>query len=261
MHILKLLLIILLITSYQNFAYSADKSSPTLLGASVQLRPEYDGSRSTEMTVIPVLSYAKDIWFVRTTEGILEAGAKSALIGHLDYGIQAAYQEGRDSRSADFLKLHHVANIDPSVSLGGFLQYQNSIQSIPVDLVARYRKAIDSERGDQFDLRLTAGIYHSQDKKLSAQIFAQSTWANTKALQTYYGFTSNQAASSGLPEFHPSGGNLVNEVGLWCSYNLSSHWRLMGNIERHDLAGDAKDSPLSEVSHNMYYSLGAAYQY
>jgi outer membrane scaffolding protein for murein synthesis (MipA/OmpV family) len=35
----------------------------------------------------------------------------------------------------------------------------------------------------------------------------------------------------------------------------------MGNVERHQLEGDAKNSPLTEVSHNNYFSLGAAYQY
>jgi outer membrane scaffolding protein for murein synthesis (MipA/OmpV family) len=257
----KLSFICLLLISPIGLAFAAETPSPALIGASVRIGPEYDGSRSTDIGLIPVLMYSKDLWFARTTEGILEAGAKAVLFGNLNYGIQAAYEEGRDSHNADFLQMHHVDSLDPSLSLGGFLQYQNIIKSVPVDILARYRKDIDSSRGDQVDLRVTAGIYRSKDKKLNAEIFAQSTWANDKAIQSYYGINNDEAFTTKLSEFHPSGGNLSNEFGFWCSYNLSSHWMLMGNVERHQLEGDAKNSPLTEVSHNNYFSFGAAYQY
>jgi outer membrane scaffolding protein for murein synthesis (MipA/OmpV family) len=257
----KLTLISPFLISSIGIAYPAEKSPPILLGISVQIRPEYDGSRSANMGLIPVLMYSKDHWFARTTEGILEAGAKTVLVGNFYYGIQVAYEEGRDSHYSDFLKLHRVDNLNPSLSLGGFLQYQNTIGSVPLDMLARYRKDIDISRGDQIDLRLTAGIYRSKDKKLNAEIFAQSTWANDKALQNYYGITNQDAVTTGLSPFHPNGGNMSNEVGFWGSYNLNSHWMLMGNIETHQIARDAKHSPLTEVSQNNYFSLGVAYQY
>jgi len=259
--LLKLSSICFLLLSPISLAFAADTSSPTLIGASVRIGPEYDGSRSTAIGLTPVLMYSKDHWFARTTEGVLEAGAKAKLFGNFYYGIQAAYEEGRDSNNADFLQMHHVESIDSSLSLGGFIQYQNIIKSVPVDILVRYRKDVDSSRGDQVDLRFTAGIYRSKDEKLNAEIFVQSTWANDKAIQSYYGINNDEAFATKLSAFHPSGGNLYNEFGFWCSYNLSSHWMLMGYIERHQLEGDARNSPLTEVSHNNYFSFGAAYQY
>jgi outer membrane scaffolding protein for murein synthesis (MipA/OmpV family) len=257
----ELSLICLILISPFGLAYAAETPSPTLIGASVRIGPEYDGSRSSDIGLIPVLMYSKDIWFSRTTEGILEAGAKAILLDNMYYGIQAAYEEGRDSHNSDFLQMHHVDSIDPSLSLGGFLQYQNSIKTVPVDIILRFRKDIDSARGYQVDLRLTAGIYRSKDKKLNAEIFAQSTWADDKAIQSYYGISNDASFTTKISAFHPSGGNLSNQFGFWCSYNLSSHWMLTGNVERHQLEGDAKNSPLTEVSHNNYFSFGAAYQF
>jgi outer membrane scaffolding protein for murein synthesis (MipA/OmpV family) len=251
----------LLLISAIDLAFAAETPSPTLIGASVRIGPEYDGSRSTDIGLIPVLMYSKDLWFARTSEGILEAGAKAILFDNMYYGIQVAYEEGRDSHNSDFLLMHHVDSLHPSLSLGGFLQYQNIIKTVPVDVLARYRKDIDSSRGDQVDLRVTAGIYRSKDKKFNAEIFAQSTWANDKAIQSYYGINNDETFDTKLSAFHPSGGNLSSEFGFWCSYNLSSNWMLMGNVESHHLEGDAKNSPLTEVSHNNYFSFGVAYQY
>lgn len=257
----KLVFIRFLLIIYTSLAHADEQSFPTLLGASAQIRPAYDGSRSTKVDLIPVLMYYESPWFVRTTEGILEAGVKTALSGDFNFGIQAAHEDGRFRHDADFLNTYHVPNLDDSLSVGGFLQYEKNIKSVPIDILARYRKDIDSSRGDQIDLRITAGIYGSKDKRLNAEIFAQTSWANSKAMQSYYGVTDYEAASTGLSAFKPSAGSLSNQIGFWCSYNLGSHWILLGNAERHQLEGDAKNSPLTQVRYNNYFSLGVAYQY
>lgn len=238
-----------------------EPASPTLLGAALLSQPAYDGSRSTNLSVIPVLMYDGTPWFARTTEGILEGGIKTELLSDFNVGIQVAYEGSRMRRDATFLKAHNVPNLDPSLSVGGFVQYEKDTGLVPIDILARYRKDIDSSRGEQLDLRVTAGIYGGEGKRLNAEIFAQTTWASSNAMQSYYGLTDTEAVRTGLSAFRPGAGRVSNQVGVWCSYDLTSNWLLLGNIERHQLLGDAKNSPLTQVRYNNYFSVGVAYEY
>jgi outer membrane scaffolding protein for murein synthesis (MipA/OmpV family) len=69
----------------------------TLIGAAVRSRPAYDGSDAQRTDLIPVLRYYGKPWFARTTQGILEGGARWALTPGVDAGVQLAYEEGRKS--------------------------------------------------------------------------------------------------------------------------------------------------------------------
>jgi hypothetical protein len=75
----------------------------TLIGAAVRSRPAYDGSDAQRTDLIPVLRYYGKPWFARTTQGILEGGARWALTPGVDAGVQLAYEEGRESSESDFL--------------------------------------------------------------------------------------------------------------------------------------------------------------
>lgn len=246
---------------YTASTYAESASSPTFLGGELEVRPAYDGSRSEHVEFIPLLMFEKGPWFARTTEGILEGGAQMRLLDDFNIGLQAGYEEGRHRGDARFLKKHDVPNLDPSLSLGGFIQYQKNIGPVPIDLLARYRKDVDTSRGAQVDLRVTAGVYGGEDKRFNAEVYAQATWASANTMQSYYGLTTNEASRTGLSAFHPGSGHLSNQIGLWWSYSLASHWSVVGDIERHQLQGDAKNSPLTEVRYNNYLGLGVAYEY
>src|SRR5205814_8346376 len=55
---------------------SAAAEDYTLLGAGVRTRPDYDGSSSRTVDLIPVVRYYGKPWFTRTTQGMLEGGAR-----------------------------------------------------------------------------------------------------------------------------------------------------------------------------------------
>ena len=63
----------------------------TLIGAGVRTRPEFDGSRERTVDIVPVLRYYGRPWFARTTQGILEGGARMELAPGLAVGAQIAY--------------------------------------------------------------------------------------------------------------------------------------------------------------------------
>ncbi len=163
------------------FAQSASEDY-ALVGAGLRARPAYDGAASERGELVPVLRYYGRPWFARTTQGILEGGARTELARGLNLGAQLAYEGGRLQRESAFLRGHNLADINPSASVGAHLEWDRNIGPIPVTLLARARQNMDTDLGAQADLRFTGGIY--DDGRLAAGVFAQATWANAKVVQS-----------------------------------------------------------------------------
>lgn len=253
-----LLVLLLLVTP---LAVCAEEVPPvtTLLGAGIWSRPAYDGADTSHTVVIPVVRYYGQPWFARTTFGMLEGGARMELLSGFTLGAQLAYEGGRDSTESSFLSGHNLATLDPGFSVGVHAELEKNIGPIPVIALLRYRQDSDSARGAQTDLRLTAGIYGGA--RLNAGVFVQTTRANTKSAQHYYGLTPQQAAASGLPAYAAQGGALFNAAGLLWSFEIDARWMLLGSLESRQVRGDALNSPLAQVDTSRYASLGLAYQF
>jgi MipA family protein len=230
-----------------------------LIGAGVRARPAYDGSASQHAELVPVLRYYGRPWFARTTQGILEGGARTELAPGLAVGAQIAYEAGRRASESDFLRDHNVPDIDPGASLGLHFEWDRKLGPVPVTLLARGRQHADSDRGAQADLRLSAGVYGSGG--VLAGVFAQATWANAKSARSFYGITPQQSAATGLPAFDAKSGPLSISLGFLGSVDLSRQWVAVWNLERRGLRGDAARSPLAERSWNTYAGAGLAYRF
>ncbi len=204
----------------------------TLLGAGVRSRPVYDGSGDQTTDLIPVVRYYGRPWFARTTQGILEGGARFAVKPGLDGGVQLAYEQGpRDG--------------DPGASLGLHLELDTKIGPAPLNLLGRTRTQLDSDRGSQADLRATLGIYRSGG--LQAGVFGQATWASEKHMQAYYG-----VGDAGL---------LFTSVGLLGSYDLARRWVTVASAELRRLGAEPARGALVQERTGHYLSAGLAYRF
>lgn len=231
----------------------------TLAGAGARSRPAYDGSASRVVDPIPVLRYYGVPWFLRTTQGVLEAGARSRPHAGLVAGVQLAYEEGRIRSESSFLERYGIEDIDPDGSLGAHLEWDATLGPMPVSALARVRRHVRDELGSRADLRLTAGVYGGG--RLNAAAYLQATWADARSVQSFYGITPQQSAATGLPAYEASGGLLHTEIGLLWSFDLDRAWMLVGGLEARQLRGDARRSPLTEDATNGYLSLGVAYRF
>jgi len=228
-----------------------------LLGAGLRARPAYDGSDSQRGDLIPVVRYYGRPWFARTTQGVLEGGARVELASGLNLGAQLAYEGGRAASESGFLRSRNVPDIDPGASFGLHLEWDRKLGPVPVNLLARGRQHAGADRGAQADLRFTAGIYG--EGGVLAGVFAQATWANTKSVQSFYGIAPQQSAT--LPAFDAGSGPLSTSIGLLGSVDLSRKWLAVGSVEARKLRGDAARSPLAERTSNYYASAGLAYRF
>ena len=238
-----------LLVPLQVFAQTAPPEDYTLIGAGVRTRPAYDGSASQTTGLIPVLRYYGKPLFVRTTQGILEGGARTEISPGLALGAQLAYEAGRKQSESDFLGDNNVPDIDPGASIGLHVEWDTKLEPAPFNVLGRLRQNVERDRGAQADLRLTAGVYSSGGVQVG--IFTQATWADRKSNRTYYG----------RPGFDPEGGLLFASLGLLASADLGRHLLLTTSLEGRRLEGDAARSPLAERKSNHYASAGIAYKF
>ncbi len=243
------------------FACFAQAPEPELilLGAALRSRPAYDGSASQRAELIPVVRYYGKPWFARTTQGILEGGARIEPLPGLALGAQIAYEGGRRTSESEFLRQHDLPDIRPGASFGVHLEWDSRIGPMPLTLLARVRQHADSARGAQVDLRATAGLFHRGG--FTAGAYFQETWASAKSAQACYGIAQQQATASGLTAFEPGAGALFTSVGLLWSAEIGKDWMAVGSAERRELRGDAARSPLAERSWNFYAGAGLAYRF
>jgi len=239
------LLALALLVPLQAFAQSPPPEDYTLLGAGVRSRPAYDGSASRTVDLIPVVRYYGKTLFARTTQGILEGGARAELAPGLAIGAQLAYEAGRKKSEASFLRDNDVPDVGASASVGAHVEWDTTVGPAPLNVLGRLRQNVDSGKGAQADLRTTLGVYGSHGVK--AGVFAQATWANAKSMRTYY-----DVSGSGL---------LFVAAGIEAGYDLARHWVLVGSVEGRRLQGDAADSPLAERKSSGYARVGIAYRF
>ncbi len=247
-----------LIAPLAAFAQSAPEDY-ALVGAALWVRPAYDGSTYERAELIPVLRYYGQPWFARTTEGVLEGGARKEIAPGLNIGAQLAYEGGRSASESAFLRGHDVPGINPGASYGLHIEWDQKFGPMPVSLLARGRQHTDTDRGAQADLRLTAGVYSGGG--FVAGVFAQATWANAKSTRSFYGITPQQSAATGLTAFDAGKGPLFASFGFLWSADISREWVAVGSMEARHLQGDAARSPLAERTWNYYASAGIAYRF
>jgi MipA family protein len=238
-----------LLVPLQVVAQTPPAEDYTLIGAGVRTRPAYDGSGSRTTDLIPVLRYYGKPLFARTTQGILEGGARTDLAPGLALGAQLAYEGGRKKSEAGLLRERDVPDIDPGASVGVHAEWDVKLGPVPLDVLGRIRQNVERDRGAQADLRVTAGVYGNSSAQVG--VFTQATWANRKSNRTYYG----------QPGFDPDGGLLFVSLGVLGSVDLSRHWVLVGSLEGRRLQGDAARSPLAERKTNHYANVGVAYKF
>lgn len=214
------------------WAAQACAQDDILIGAGIRSRPEFDGFSERTTDLIPVLRYYGKPWFARTTQGILEGGARWSAAPGLDLGAQLAYEQGPRDK-------------DPGASAGVHAEWDGRLGPMPLDALLRVRQQLDTDRGLQADLRLTAGVYEGQG--LHAGVFAQVTYANEDYYRAFY-----EIDASGI---------VYGSLGALASYDLARHWVLVGSLERRHLSDEAARSPLVVQRSASYAALGLAYRF
>ncbi|MGL3608011.1 MipA/OmpV family protein [Rhizobium sp. G187] len=219
------------------------------VGAGALYMPEYEGSDEFEINPLPIFSaefgdrVSVDITGV--TVDLYEANGFRA-------SMKGGYDLGRKEDDSDYLR--GLGDIDAGGVIGGILSYEVG----PFEAYAELDKTIGGSDG------LTGIVGAKASYKYESFIFSadvSGTWADDKHMQSYFGVTSAQSASSGLTQYDAQAGVKRVDVKGSITYMFTENWSVTGAAGAGFLMGDAKDSPIVKDDVQPFAMLGVSYRF
>lgn len=206
------------------------------IGAGPGYRPRFESGRDYQPTIFPYLDITwRDLLFLSTEDGL---GANLLRANGLKAG--PFFQLSNSRRESDAQRLHGLGDVDTVIQGGVFANYEFAReQSVFVKLrrdIGGDRSGVFASLGADFTLPL------SESWIASARVVV--TWADSSALQPFFGVTPGQSAVSGEPVFTPHAGFRDVTFEPTLTRRLGEHWALTlrGQYER--LLPNVTDSPL-----------------
>ncbi|WZB76238.1 MipA/OmpV family protein [Achromobacter insuavis] len=232
----------------------ADQPGTNFIGLGVGYVPVYEGSREYRAAGAADQLPFRQLLHLAARR-LPAAGLQTTLAPDWKAGVFVGMGLGRDSSDADRTK--GLDDIDFHATYGAFVEWSPG----PFSLGAAYRQAARSGYGGTLELRATYAAW--QDGANRVNIGASTQWASHDAMQTWYGVTSSQAASSraGLSTYSPSSGFKSAALFTSWSYRINPSWSTITTLGVNTLLGDARDSPLTERRANLFGSVGVVYAF
>ena len=236
-------------------AAGAHAQDNNFIGLGVGVVPVYEGSREYRAVPRPLINYSSGPFFISPRAGLPALGLRTNLATDLEGGIFLGMDLGRDSDDADRTK--GMRDIDFHASYGAYIEWTPGRYS----LGAAYRQAAKSGYGGTLELRASYAVLQTERQQL--RLGVSTHWANSDAMQTWFGVSARDAARSreGLPQYSASSGFKSAAVAASWNYSLTKDWNLMSTVGVNTVLGDARDSPLNERKANVFGSVGVAYRF
>lgn len=225
------------------------------IGMGVGAIPVYEGSSEYRALPVPLIQYQSGHFFISPRAGLPAMGLKFDLAPDWTTGAFVGMGLGRKADDADLTK--GLEDIDFHGTYGAFIEWSPGDFSV----IAAYRQAAKSGYGATLDLRATYTAWRDTRNRVS--IGANTQWADSDYMQTWFGVTPSQAARSraGLDTYSASSGfKSVSVFGTW-THNFNDRWAAVTTLGVSTLAGDARDSPLTDRETNAFAHVGVIYAF
>jgi MipA family protein len=221
------------------------------IGAAVISGREYQGSNERRTLLLPLLDYQwKSGWFAGTTNGL---GYNFSGQPGMDYGLRLTADLGRkESRSS---ALRGLGDIDARPELGAFYNYSIT-PAFALTSSLRYGSGNDRD-GLLADLGAAYSIELAPQWRLGLGVSA--TYANAKYMQSYFGVSRAQSATSGYAPYTAGAGIRDVRASAALTYSINQRWSVTTALSASSLQGDAKDSPLTRKRNSATAIISVAY--
>lgn len=225
---------------------SSTRQDRWVLGATVVTSPAYTGGGTRKSKLRPVVAGRVGRWMVssssaRALAGMdLAGGISTTVLQNERWSVGVGMRITHGRSSGDDPVLRGMPNIQSSVGVRGSFGYTLA-PGWRVSGSARQ----DALHGQGLRTNLGLGWSTPLPDGWLLNVNGGVSWANARAMQTFYGVTPD-AAQPGRPAWRPGAGLESWGWGLGVTRVLSPHWRLAGSIGRSTLLGDAAHSPLTQ---------------
>lgn len=201
-------------------AQAQDRRLDIEMGLGAKSVPDYPGADSN--SVEPWL-----IW-----QGQVGAGNRQGF----SFGPSFRIVGSRDEDDSDHLA--GLEDIDRAFELGGRVSYGAG----PVTGYASLRRGFGGHEG----VIGTLGAKYRTDvnDRLTVWAGVSVDYANSSYMDTYFGVTPAESATTGLAAYDPGAGFKSASAKLEARYSLTENTALLGEVEYGRLLGDAADSPV-----------------
>lgn len=231
---------------------SADKDRGSV-GLAVVAGMAYQGADERRTLLLPGIDYQwRNGWFAGTRNGI---GYNFGQNRELQYGLRITADFGRDESRSNALR--GMGDIDPRPEFGAFLNYAVN-KEITLTSSLRYGSGNDSA-GMVIDLG--AGYSTKLSPLWRLGFGASMTLANDEYMQSYFGVSTAQAASSGYAAYRPEFGLRDIRANASLSYLITPSITILTTVSVSSLQGDAKDSPLTRQATSTTGVVAVTYEF
>jgi len=221
------------------------------VGLAVIAGMAYQGADERRTLLLPGLDYQwRNGWFAGTRNGI---GYNFGQQREVQYGLRITADFGRDESRSDALR--GMGDIDPRPEIGAFLNYSLS-REFSLTSSLRYGSG-DNSKGMLIDLGAGYSTRLAAPWRLALGV--GMTLANEEYMQSYFGVTTTQAATSGYAAYHPGFGLRDIRANAALSYQITPSTAISTTVSISSLQGDAKDSPLTRQTTSATGVLAVTY--
>ncbi len=229
----------------------------TIAGAAAEVQPAYEGARAYRGSGGPVIDvYYRDVAFFSTGEGL---GYNLLRGDHYQFGAGVTYDLGRRERD-DLTNLHGMGDISaaPVAKVYGSVVLS---RRLPLILRVDARQFVGGAGGAVGDAAIYTPLPGSSERFV---MFAgpSITLATHHHLQSLFGVTAQQAASSGHPEYEIThAGTEAAGVGFSATRFIGSHFLVNLDAALSQIRGRASYSPILERRTQRVLALSFCYHH
>lgn len=232
----------------QNFGDDADSGLRFTISAGVISSPTFLGDDEQQISVFPNITLSYGDRFTASLDGVRYTVFSQ---GGFSAGVVGAYDFGRDEDpddnpfvvdSSDSTDLVGLGDIDGTIELGGFVEYEAQQFSARLEL----RQGVDGGHDGLYgeaELKYN-GSFEIGQAPIFFSVGPVITFGDDAYNSTFFDVSAAQSAASGLSQFDAGGG--INSYGLHASavLPLSESTSLVGFVNYDQLAGDIADSSI-----------------
>ena len=211
------------------YAQEAGDGVTFRLGIGPSVEPGYFGDEDLDASV------ALDFELERFQFGRVTAGGANE--PGLSFGGSIRFVPGRDP--ADFDELTGLEEIDPSLELGGGLEFAGQ----NYDLFAKLRYGVIGH--EAFVAELGGDYYFQPTSKITLSAGPRVLLGDDDYAQTYFGVGAAEEGPSDFDQFDARGGIISAGAEIGATYSINDDWAVVGTIAYDQLRDDAADSPLT----------------
>jgi outer membrane protein len=213
-----------------------------VVGAGAAFDRDYTGGDDTQVRPALLIDYSMANGFFASS---LRGLGYAQKMGALTLSAALGYTGGRSDSKQDFREgsdyLRGMGDIDGGAAALLGLKYQvlaGTTLSLDANLAASKR-----DRGDTLKLGVAQKLLTTRADRV--ELSGWATYGDDKNMQTWFGVTAAQSASSRFAAYAPKAG--LEDVGLNVAWThlIDQHWSVRSALGVKHLTGDAADSPLT----------------